>query len=182
MKNIHTFEYMEKIFESGIKLKGIEPDWVVSQLREISVDYINFDGEKKDGIIICNKFISQDLHMIFNYLLEIEFPIQSIRPISEFNWDDDLSCSNNNTSCFNYRKVMGTDKLSDHSIGMAIDINPMQNPWVHPRMGNLPKGSKYDISQNGTITEKISNVFKSHGFKWGGDWKNPDYQHFYKNV
>lgn len=167
---------------NNITFKGSEPDWIKQQITNISVDYIDFNGNKKTGEIICNIGISKQLKKIFDKLLIIKFPIYNISPISNYDWDDDLSCEANNTSCFNWRKVLGSDKLSDHSIGMAIDINPMQNPWVTNKFGNLPKGSKYDLSAKGTITEEIANIFKQHGFLWGGDWKNPDYQHFYKKI
>lgn len=171
-----------KIFESNIEFKGDEPDWIVEQIDEIEVDYINFNDELKSGIIICNKHISDDLIKIFEELKSIKFPIFSIIPISNFDWDDDKTCEANNTSCFNYRKVMGTDKISDHGKGMAIDINPMQNPWITPRFGSLPKGSKYNINDKGTINKEVTDIFSNHNFLWGGDWKNPDYQHFYRKI
>ena len=90
-----------------------------------------------------------------------------------------ISVKDNNTSCFNFRYVIGSDKLSDHSTGNAIDINPMQNPWVHPSSHKI-EGRKYDPSQKGTITEEIVNIFKKYGWDWGGNWRNPDYQHFFK--
>jgi hypothetical protein len=161
---------------------GNEPDWLKKQIVEIEVKYVDFESKIQTGKIVCNKYISSKLKRIFKKLLEIEFPIYSIIPISEFNWNDDLSCENNNTSCFNYRKVKGTDFLSDHAKGLAIDINPVQNPWVNPKYGNLPKGSNYDITKKGTITEDIANIFKEDGFKWGGDWENSDYQHFYFKI
>jgi hypothetical protein len=159
--------------------KGNEPEWIKKQITEISVEYINFDGVIKTGIILCNQYIAESLIEIFQKLLEIKFPIHKISPISEFNWDDDLSCISNNSSCYNYRNILGTDKLSDHSVGMAIDINPMQNPWITNKYGNLPKGSLYNIEDIGTITNEVVNIFKKYGFLWGGKWENPDYQHFY---
>lgn len=171
-----------KIFESEIELKGTEPDWLIDQLIQIDIRHIDFNRKRRKGKIVCNKYIADDLKNIFEELFEIRFPIYSVLPISEFDWDDDKSCSANNTSCFNYRTVMGTDKLSDHAKGMAIDINPRQNPWVHPRVGNLPQGSEYKLRRKGTITKNIVEIFEKYGFKWGGNWKNPDYQHFYKSI
>lgn len=80
---------------------------------------------------------------------------------------------------YNFRFIAGTRKLSDHSIGLAIDINPAQNTWVHKSALNL---FKYDPKVKGTIIKdnEIINIFKKYGWEWGGDWKNPDYQHFYK--
>lgn len=157
------------------------PQGVRQQMCVIKVNYFGFDGITKSGRIVCHKSIASDLNEIFIHLLGIKFPIYSIIPISEFEWDDKKSVAVNNSSCFNWRFVIGSDKLSDHALGLAIDINPMQNPWIHPNAHKI-EGRKYDESQKGTITKnsEILEIFKSHGFSWGGDWKNPDYQHFFK--
>jgi hypothetical protein len=88
----------------------------------------------------------------------------------------------NNTSGFNYRVVKGTTRLSKHSFGRAIDINP----WLNPEIINqevLPEGAVYDTQKEGTIAGSsfIVKLFKEKGWEWGGDWVNyKDYQHFQK--
>ena len=170
-----------KYLKNFIKENVDVPQEIKSQMCGVRVKHIGFDGVTKGGRIICNKTIAEDLHEIFIHLMGIKFPIYSIIPISEFNWDDKESVSANNTSCFNWRFVIGSDKISDHALGLAIDINPMQNPWIHPSAHSIP-GRSYNTSKKGTITKdsEIVEIFRSHGFKWGGDWKNPDYQHFFK--
>lgn len=171
-------KYLKNFIKESIDI----PQDVKSQMCRVHVKYIGFDGITKSGHIICNKIIAEDLHEIFLHLIGIKFPIYSIIPISEFGWDDKKSVAANNTSCFNWRFVIGSDKISDHALGLAIDINPMQNPWVHPSAHVIP-GRKYDESQRGTISKnsEVVEIFKSYGFGWGGDWKNPDYQHFFKS-
>ena len=153
------------------------PRILLDNIESIEVKYINFDGDIKTGNIICNRGISNDLREIFEELLNRKFPIYQIKPISEFNNDDEESVKANNTSCYNYRFVLGSNKMSDHSTGNAIDINPIQNPWLSPL---AIQGLEYDISKPGTVDESIVSLFKRYGFSWGGYWKTPDYQHFFK--
>lgn len=174
-----------KLFEDfsvdGFLDKEDIPEFVKGQIDVIEVRYLNFSGDIKTGKIVCHKSISKDLLEIFDRILEIKFPIYSISPVSEFSWDDMESVRANNSSCFNWRFVIGSNKLSDHALGLAMDINPMENPWVHPSAHVIP-GRKYDLEQKGTIEKgsQVVDIFKEYGFKWGGDWRNPDYQHFFK--
>ena len=90
----------------------------------------------------------------------------------------------NNTSAFNYRFISGTRVISKHASGLAIDINPLLNPYVKNGI-NTPEGSTYDTTKAGTLTvnSPLVKEFKKKGWKWGGDWKNlKDYQHFEKNL
>lgn len=176
------FKLFEEFVGYPFGVQGNEPRWVLEQLQEITVEYLNFENKIKVGKLTVNKGIAGDLQDIFAKLLRMRFPIAKIKPMYEYMWSDEASATDNNTSSFNYREVEGTTKLSDHALGLAIDINPFQNPWVHPRLGNLPPGSEYDESQRGTLTIEVVGLFKVYGFQWGGDWKNPDYQHFYKKF
>lgn len=171
MKHLQTY----KIFES----KNNTPDIILNSIITIKVKYYGFDDQIHEGEIECNKNISDDLVEIFKKLLEMKFPIYQINTIDKYNYDDELSVRANNTSCFNFRVVMGTNKLSDHATGNAIDINPIENPWVHPSALKIP-GREYDINAKGTINQEVVNLFKSYGWSWGGIWRNPDYQHFFK--
>jgi hypothetical protein len=165
----------------NIFLKNKEiPDFIKDQLDLIQVQYCDFNDNITSGFIVCNKNIALDLKNIFKELKDIRFPIYSIIPISEFNWDDKESVINNNTSCFNYRVVIGSNKISDHATGNAIDINPFQNPWVHPSAHKI-EGRIYNKKNKGTITKQVVDIFAKYGFGWGGVWRNPDYQHFFKS-
>lgn len=162
-------------------------------LRYMQVLYYDFEGEVKAGELICNKGIADDLIEIFYELYLNEYQIESICLIDEFNGNDTLSMEHNNTSCFNYRVVDGTDSLSKHALGCAVDINPFYNPYIvfdKTGSGNdyiSPKGSEVYVDRSQNFPYKIDEndlcyrLFKEHGFTWGGDWNScKDYQHFQK--
>lgn len=164
-------------------------------LRYMNVLYYDFNGEVKTGELICNQLIAQDLIEIFYELYRNEYQIESIRLIDEYNGDDTLSMEHNNTSCFNYRVVDGTDSLSKHALGCAIDINPFYNPYIvfdKTGSGNdyiSPSGSEIYVDRSQNFPYKIDEndlcykLFKAHGFTWGGDWNScKDYQHFQKTI
>lgn len=164
-------------------------------LRYMNVLYYDFDGKIQTGELICNKGIAQDLVEIFYELYLNEYQIEKIRLIDEYGGDDTASMEDNNTSCFNYRVVDGTDSLSKHAIGCAIDINPFYNPYIvfdKTGSGNdyiSPKGSEIYVDRSQNFPYKIDEsdlcykLFKEHGFTWGGDWNScKDYQHFQKTV
>lgn len=162
------------------------------QLRYVSVQYVDFEGITRTGEIICNKAIAQDMAEIFYELYQASYPIEKILLIDEYNADDDLSCLDNNTSCFNYRVVSGSGNLSKHAMGLAIDINPFYNPYVTYPNGEQrisPPGSEPYADRSQDFPYKIDEndlcyqLFISHGFTWGGHWKTlKDYQHFQKSI
>lgn len=160
-------------------------------LDTLTVQYVDFEGRTQQGMLICNKAISKDLREIFDELYKAKYPIERIRPISEYGNDDERSMQANNTSCYCYRTVEGSSKLSKHARGMAIDVNPLYNPCVkrkkdgtllvQPSTGkayvNRSKSFKYKITQQ----DLCYRLFTKHGFKWGGAWRSlKDYQHFEK--
>lgn len=157
-------------------------------LRYLNVKYIGFDGNTSTGELICNKAIADSLLEIFYELYTANYPIGKIRLIDEYGGDDTLSMYDNNTSCFNYRVVEGTDHLSKHAQGLAIDINPYFNPYVTYPGGVRrvsPEPSEPYADRSSDFPGKISHedlcfqLFQEHGFTWGGDWKTlKDYQHF----
>ncbi len=166
-------------FERAVS--GLEfPTEIESKLTLISVEYFSFDNRIHRGQLLVNKLVANSVKEIFNKLLNLHFPIAKVIPISKFNWNDEKSMQENNTSAFNYRKIKGTSRLSKHSYGLAIDINPLLNPYVKENSVE-PEGATYNPNIPGTITNKseIVKIFKSFGWHWGGDWHTvKDYQHF----
>lgn len=162
-----------------------------ADLRYLRVLHVDGEGKTRTGEMICNRLIASDLIDIFKKLYEAHYPIQRMVLIDEYNADDETSMRANNSSCFNFRKVEGSKKLSKHARGMAVDINTLYNPCVK-RMadGTLfvqPATGKPYINRNKQFPYKISKgdllwrLFISHGFKWGGSWQSlKDYQHFEK--
>ena len=161
-------------------------------LRYVSVLYKDFNQKTQVGEIVCNKAIAQDLVEIFFELYCAGYEIDKIRLVDEYNADDDLSCADNNTSCFNFRQVYGSNNLSKHALGLAIDINPFQNPYVTYPNGVeriSPPGSEPYADRNSGLEHMITEddlcyqLFMAHGFTWGGHWKTlKDYQHFQKAL
>ncbi len=146
----------------------------------VAIVYINFQGDYEQGQITVDKTIAPAVKDIFEELLEKRFPVQSVQPIASYAWDDDTSMEHNNTSAQNIRFVGRTGKLSLHSFGIAIDINPKQNPMVIGET-TYPQGASYDPTGTtpGTVDEDIVALFARHGFEWGGNWSSlKDYQHF----
>src|SRR5262249_14438119 len=141
-----------------------------------------------NGEIMVMDAAAESVQRIFTKLREIRFPIAKARLINHYDGSDDASIADNNTSAFNSRNVAGTNTLSLHAYGLAIDINPVQNPYVERTERGLrfgpPAGATYANRANGKdprlgLAESIIDVFANEGFAiWGGAWKNPDYQHF----
>lgn len=102
----------------------------IDDLRYCSLLYNDFEGNTQHGELICNKSIAQDIVEIFYELYSSGYQIESVKLIDEYNGDDTASMEANNTSCFNYRVVDGTKKLSKHAYGLAIDLNPFYNPYI----------------------------------------------------
>lgn len=151
----------------------------------IHVDYYSFDGKIHKGQLICHRLVQEELKAVFKDLLRLKFPIQSVIPISEFDFDDQKSMRANNTTCFDFRvKVMGNG-WSKHAQGLALDINPMQNPYIHPRkIEPFPNQSEMTtgrIRKEDEMGKKVIDIFKNYGWKWGGNWRSSkDYMHFEK--
>lgn len=153
----------------------------------------HFDAEKNEhvGEMVCNKAIANDLLEIFRELYRQKYPIQRIRLIDDYEAEDEWSMRDNNTSCFCYRKVSGTTKLSKHATGMAVDVNTLYNPYVRTgkngrRIVEPATAVKY-VDRSKSFPYKIVKgdllyrLFIRHGFKWGGSWRTvKDWQHFEK--
>lgn len=158
-------------------------------LRYLRVLHRNLEGKTQLGEIVCNQAIANDLIDIFRKLYEANYKIERIVLIDEYDADDERSMSHNNTSSFNFRVVSGTTKLSKHAQGLAIDINPLYNPYVKRRKdGSLfvqpATAARYaDRSRRWPYQLRKGDLcyrlFIKHGFKWGGAWSShKDYQHF----
>jgi len=156
-------------------------------LRHVVIKYNDFEGNVKDGELVCNELIAQDLLEIFKELYESGYMLEEVSLIDKYDADDDMSMEANNTSCFNYRLVDRSDKLSYHAYGLAIDVNPLYNPYVEYGKGEngsdyiCPTQSVFYAYRDNDFRYKIDEndlcyrLFKEHGFKWGGDWNSCKY-------
>jgi hypothetical protein len=162
------------------------------ELRLVRVLHKNLSGKICSGEIVCNKKIAWTLTEIFAELFKADYPVEKIHLVDDYDGDDEKSMADNNSSCFNFRFISHTKKISNHARGMAIDINPLYNPYcktvdgkpsVEPanaaEFTDRTKNFPYKI-QHGDLCWKI---FTSRGFEWGGDWENvKDWQHFEMNA
>ena len=163
-----------------------------SQLRYLRVLHCDGNGNTVLGEIVCNRSIANDLVEIFRKLYDARYPIERMVLIDEYDGNDDLSMSANNTSCFNFRmKTSAAAGLSKHAYGLAIDINPLYNPYYKKKADGTivvePVGGKPYLDRQKKFKYKIIKddlcykLFIEHGFKWGGNWRSvKDYQHFEK--
>ena len=165
-------------------------------IRRADLRYLrlsHYDAEKRQhvGEMVCNKAIADDLIEIFKELYRQKYPIQRIRLIDDYDASDERSMRDNNSSCFCYRRISGTTKLSKHAQGMAVDINTLYNPYVRTgknerRIVEPATATKY-VDRRKSFPYKIvkgdllHRLFLQHGFKWGGSWRTmKDWQHFEK--
>ena len=170
-----------------------DADISIDDLRYVHVMHYGFDGEVHEGELIVNAAIAQDVVDIFKELFEAEYPIEKIRLIDEYDANDEASMEDNNSSAFCYRTIAETSTLSNHAKGLAIDINPLYNPYVYTRKdGTLflqPENAEAYVDRDQEDSRFIKkddicyNIFIAHGFTWGGDWDSKkDYQHFEKTI
>lgn len=169
-------------FQEAIKGTSA-PKEVIDSLVLLDIDYYSFDNKLHRGQIVVNKAVAEDTKFIFNLMLQNKIPINKMFPMVNYDWDDDKSMEDNNTSAFNYRFVAGTKRLSNHALGRALDINPQLNPVYYSDGKMSPPNGKRDTTKNYTFTEKhiVVKELKKRGWRWGGDWTSlKDYHHFDK--
>jgi peptidoglycan LD-endopeptidase CwlK len=168
----------------GEAIEGtIAPEEIIDRLAFIDVFYYSFDGKKHQGQIVVNDELEDDVCAIFALIERLKFPVGRVIPIVEYQWDDYKSMSDNNSSGFNFRVIEGTTKLSMHSMGRAVDINPMQNPVIYPDGEIAPPDAVYKPGERGAVSAKhpIVREFLKRGWHWGGNFEQPkDYHHFEK--
>ena len=164
----------------------------LNSLRYVKLKYIGFDGKEHTGELIVNKSVTKDIVSIFKSLYDAKYPIRKMHLVSNYGGSDFASIEADNTSAFNCRPVDGTNKWSKHSYGKAIDINPIENPFVTRSGHTSHKASRKFVrrakASNSSAyralmlrNDYIVKIFKQHGWRWGGDFNSyKDYQHFDK--
>ncbi len=153
-------------------------------LRILRVAHHGFDGHVLEGELVVAAAIAEAASRVFERLFALGFPIERITPIDAFDGDDEASMAANNSSAFNFREIAGTRALSHHAHGVAIDLNPLQNPMIVDGVVHPPAGAEFldraDV-RFGMIVRPgpVVGAFEAEGFHWGGDWPDVrDYHHF----
>jgi hypothetical protein len=154
------------------------------RLRYLRVSFWGFDGKASLGELVVRKSQAWPVVRAFRKLFRARFPIRRMRLVDEYGADDDASMAANNTSGFNCRRVTGGSSWSEHAYGRAIDINPIQNPYVRGGTVLPPAGRRYlnrkrwakGMIHGGDV---VVRAFAAIGWEWGGHWRSlKDYQHF----
>jgi D-alanyl-D-alanine carboxypeptidase-like protein len=158
-----------------------------AQLRTVRLAYWGFDGRAHVGSLVVNRRVTHDVVTVFRRLYRARFPIRRMVPVSVYRGSDDASMAANNTSGFNCRFVSGTSRWSMHAYGLAIDVNPVENPYVSGSRVRPPAGRRYldrtrPRAGMAAAAGVLVHAFAAVGWEWGGNWAGtPDYQHFSTN-
>jgi hypothetical protein len=157
----------------------------LDRLRLLTVDHWGFDGEVHRGRLVVNRDVAAGMVGAMRSLYRLHFPIRRMRLVDAYGADDHRSMDADNTSAFNCRTVAGTSEWSEHAYGRAIDVNPIENPYVTDSgYVSPPAGARFaDRSQRaqGLVHRggPVVAAFADAGWKWGGSWVGAkDYQHF----
>ncbi|MCF0159504.1 MAG: M15 family metallopeptidase [Bacteroidaceae bacterium] len=169
----------------------------VDDLRYIRLLHYNLEGQILKGEMVVSKDIANDVSEIFFRLYQSHYPIERIQLIDDFDAKDEESMRHNNSSAFCYRVISGTNRLSNHALGRAVDINPLYNPYfkvvtnaagdsigyrsLEPENATPYVNRSADFPYKLVAGDWVVRLFKEKGFIWGGDWTTTkDYQHFEK--
>lgn len=157
----------------------------LESLRLVTATHWGFDGTVRRGELVVHADYADEIVTVLRRLFASRFPVEQMRLVDEFGGDDDRSMAANNTSAFNCRRATGASRWSEHAYGRAVDVNPVQNPFVMSSGRVLPPAGaahvRRDRSTPGLITADGPAVaaFRAVGWKWGGAWsRGKDYQHF----
>ncbi len=156
----------------------------LAQLRAVRVAYVDFGGVARVGTIVVHRAHAQRTVRAFRALYIARFPVRRIRPIEHYGGSDARSIEADNTSAFNCRRVTGGTRWSEHAYGRAIDLNPIENPYVlggrTSHAASEPFLDRADVRPGMAVAGGAAvRAFAAAGFRWGGAWRDPvDTQHF----
>lgn len=153
-------------------------------LRVLELPYVGFDGVTHVGELCVAADVAEEVVAIFATLFAHRFPIRKMVPIEAYDGDDDASMADDNCSGFNFRTIPGSAALSHHALGLAIDVNPAENPMIVRGVVHPPRASPYvdrgDVRPGMIVPGGVAlEAFRRAGWHWGGEWRDmPDYHHF----
>lgn len=150
------------------------PRW--EDLAYLQLDHVTFDGTARGELVVAAALASRTVSL-FRRFWQLGFPVRQLRLVDDFAASDEASMAADNSSAFNFRVIAGTDVLSQHGLGRAIDINPVENPW-RTRDRIMPDAGKAFADRNvirpGMIVRPgpVVAAFDELGWEWGGDWRH----------
>jgi poly-gamma-glutamate capsule biosynthesis protein CapA/YwtB (metallophosphatase superfamily) len=161
----------------------------LTDLRLLTMRYVGFDGRAHTGQMVVHHRHARGLVGVFRELYEARFPIRRMQLIDAYGGDDNRSMAADNSSAYNCRTVADTSTFSDHAYGAAVDINPVENPYVTAngvlpaagrRFVDVDRSRDAETARGVIVADDVAvRAFARIGWKWGGVWNEPDYQHFY---
>ena len=155
------------------------PRW--ADLAYLQLDHVTFDGVARGELVVAAVLAARTV-ALFRRLWQLGFPVRQLRLVDDFAASDDASMAADNSSAFNFRVIAGTDLLSQHALGRAIDINPVENPWrkadpagagrIVPDAGRA--FADRTVIRPGMIVRPgpVVAAFDELGWEWGGDWRH----------
>jgi hypothetical protein len=157
----------------------------LEDLRAVGLRHWGFDGAVHQGTLIVHRDAARAIVSVFRRLYAARFPVRRIVPVDAYGGSDFRSIEADNTSAFNCRYVDGTTRWSEHAYGRAIDVNPIENPYVSSGGGTSHAASRPYLrrapARRGMAVEggALVRAFDAVGWGWGGRWRGArDYQHF----
>lgn len=164
-------------------------------LAVVEVKTHGFDNKTHIGQVVVHRHIAGDTVAAFDRLYEAKLPIKKVVPVGNGDmdwrtgegWTDEIAMSNNKTSGYCPRDIEGSGTVSEHTKGLALDINPLQNPCQHADGRVEPAGAQFDPKAKGAIlpgSEAVA-AMNELGWEWGGFWPGPEadvppqYSHHY---
>lgn len=183
---LFTIQTLQDVYGEQLEQEVYLNPTVISydELRYLEIPYYGFDSAIHMGEMIVNASIAEEVIAIFKDLLALKFPIEKMFVIQTYQNSDSLSMADNNSSAFNFREVTSGKKMSQHAYGLAIDLNPLINPYISNGI-ILPASGMHYANRNQEVIgmikkgDPVYEAFVSRGWVWGGDWSSiKDYQHF----
>jgi hypothetical protein len=157
-------------------------------LAYVQLTFWGFDDQRHTGELLLNRSVADDVVGVFRTLYKERFPFEELRVTSRAELDAHPTGDGNNTGSFVCRPSTGsTTTFSQHAFGLAIDLDPFQNPYTNDDLVLPELASSYldrDDVRPGMITPDgvVVRAFESIGWTWGGTWRSlKDYQHFSQN-
>jgi hypothetical protein len=162
----------------GVSWRGDDarcPRW--DALAYLELDHVTFDSAIARGELVVAAAVAPRALQVFRRLYELGLPIRQMRLVDDYAASDEASMAADNSSAFNFRVIAGTQTLSQHALGRAIDINPVENPWRKPERIVPEAGRAFadrsDVRPGMFVRPgPVVALFDELGWEWGGDWRH----------
>ena len=161
----------------GVSWRGDDPRcprW--DDLAYLELDHVTFDGTAWGELVVAAA-LARRAAELFRRLWQLGFPIRQLRLVDDFAGSDEASMAADNSSAFNFRVIAGSEILSQHALGRAIDVNPVENPWR--QRDRIVPGAGEAFADRGVIRPgmivrpgPVVAALDELGWEWGGDWRH----------